>query len=84
MLTGADDGRVNPLQSRKFAAALQAAQAAPDRPILLRTSATSGHGIGSSVADRTAETTDQLMFLFDQLDTRPALTPPLGAATARR
>jgi prolyl oligopeptidase len=72
MPTGANDGHVNPLQSRKFAAALQAAQAAPDHPILLRTSDTSGHGIGSSQADRNAEATDQLMFLFDQL----GVTPP--------
>lgn len=71
MLTGANDGRVNPLQSRKFAARLQAAQAAADRPILLRTSQTSGHGIGSSQADRNAEATDQLMFLFDQLGVPP-------------
>src|SRR5437868_13247116 len=36
LMTGANDGRVNPLHSRKFAAALQAA-AGSDRPILLRT-----------------------------------------------
>ena len=66
MLTGANDGRVNPLNSRKFAATLQAATAS-DKPILLRTSKTSGHGIGSSLDDRIAEQTDQLMFLFDQL-----------------
>ncbi|WP_347092060.1 prolyl oligopeptidase family serine peptidase [Sphingomonas parapaucimobilis] len=72
MPTGANDGHVNPLQSRKFAVALQAAQAAPDHPILLRTSDTSGHGIGSSQADRNAKSTDQLMFLFDQL----GVTPP--------
>jgi prolyl oligopeptidase len=66
MLTGANDGRVNPLNSRKFAAALQAATSS-DRPILLRTSKTSGHGIGSSLDDRIAEQTDELMFLFDQL-----------------
>ena len=65
-MTGANDGRVNPLNSRKFAAALQAASGS-DRPILLRTSKTSGHGIGSSLDDRIAEQTDQLMFLFDQL-----------------
>jgi prolyl oligopeptidase len=66
MLTGANDGRVNPLNSRKFAAALQAASGS-DRPILLRTSKTSGHGIGSSLDERIFEQTDQLMFLFDQL-----------------
>jgi prolyl oligopeptidase len=66
MLTGANDGRVNPLNSRKFAAALQAANAS-DKLILLRTSKTSGHGIGSSLDERIFEQTDQLMFLFDQL-----------------
>jgi prolyl oligopeptidase len=66
MLTGANDGRVNPMNSRKFTAALQAATSS-DRPILLRTSKTSGHGIGSSLDERIAEQTDQLMFLFDQL-----------------
>ena len=66
LLTGANDGRVNPLHSRKFAAALQAAQSA-DRPVLLRTSKTSGHGIGSSIDERILEQTDELMFLYDQL-----------------
>lgn len=66
MLTGAKDGRVNPLHSRKFTAALQAATSS-DRPILLRTSANSGHGIGSSLSERIAEQTDELAFLFAQL-----------------
>jgi len=66
MLTGARDGRVNPLHSRKFTAALQAATGS-GRPILLRTSANSGHGIGSSLSERIAEQTDELSFLFDQL-----------------
>jgi len=66
MLTGATDGRVNPLHSRKFAAALQAATSS-GLPILLRTSANSGHGIGSSLNERIAEQADQLTFLFDQL-----------------
>jgi prolyl oligopeptidase len=66
MMTGANDGRVNPLHSRKFTAALQNATSS-DRPILLVTSKTSGHGIGSSLADRISQTTDWLTFLFDQL-----------------
>ena len=66
MLTGATDGRVNPLHSRKFTAALQASTAS-GHPILLRTSANSGHGIGSSLAERIAQQTDELAFLFDQL-----------------
>ena len=67
LLTGANDGRVNPLHSRKFAAALQAAQGDPQHPILLRTSKTSGHGIGSSIDEIIFTQTDQLMFLLDQL-----------------
>ena len=66
MLTGATDGRVNPMHSRKFTAALQAATSS-GHPILLRTSANSGHGIGSSLSERIFEQTDQLAFLFDQL-----------------
>ncbi|MEO6435765.1 MAG: prolyl oligopeptidase family serine peptidase [Tepidisphaeraceae bacterium] len=67
LLTGANDGRVNPLHSRKFAAALQVAQGDPTHPILLRTSKTSGHGIGSSIDETIFTQTDQLMFLLDQL-----------------
>ncbi len=66
MLTGATDGRVNPMHSRKFTAALQAATSS-GLPILLRTSANSGHGIGSSLSERIAQQTDELAFLFDQL-----------------
>ncbi len=66
MLTGATDGRVNPMHSRKFTAALQSATSS-SRAILLRTSANSGHGIRSSLSERIAEQTDELAFLFDQL-----------------
>ena len=66
MLTGATDGRVNPMHSRKFTAALQAATTS-HRPVLLRTSMNSGHGIGSSLSERIAEQADELSFLFDQL-----------------
>jgi prolyl oligopeptidase len=65
LTTGANDGRVNPMHSRKFAAALQAAGGGG--PILLRTSDKSGHGIGSSLDERIDEYTDVLMFLYDQL-----------------
>jgi prolyl oligopeptidase len=54
------------MHSRKFAAALQSATSS-GRVILLRTSANSGHGIGSSLSERIAEQTDELAFLFDQL-----------------
>jgi prolyl oligopeptidase len=64
--TGENDGRVNPAQSRKMAARVQAATAS-DRPILFRSTASAGHGIGSSLKDRVAEQADVLSFLFDQL-----------------
>jgi prolyl oligopeptidase len=63
---GENDGRVNPAQSRKMAAILQAATAS-DRPILFRSSASAGHGIGTSLKERIAEQADVLAFLFDQL-----------------
>jgi prolyl oligopeptidase len=66
MTTGANDGRVNPMQSRKFTAALQAANASK-HPILLRVSSTSGHGVGSSVSERIDQSATWLSFLFDQL-----------------
>ncbi len=64
MLTGANDGRVNPMQSRKFAAALQAATTGG--PIYLRTSKSSGHGIGSALSERIDQQADTLAFLYDQ------------------
>ncbi|MGH6871960.1 MAG: prolyl oligopeptidase family serine peptidase [Rhizomicrobium sp.] len=64
--TGANDGRVNPLQSRKFAAALQAATSSP-HPVFLRISKNAGHGIGSSLDERVGLQTDELTFLIDQL-----------------
>jgi prolyl oligopeptidase len=66
LTTGENDGRVNPAQSRKMAARLQAATAS-DLPILFRSTASAGHGIGSSLKDRIAEQADVLAFLFNQL-----------------
>jgi prolyl oligopeptidase len=65
-LTGANDPRVDPMQSRKMVARLQAANAS-DEPILLRTSSTSGHGLDSALSERIAETTDVFAFIFDRL-----------------
>jgi prolyl oligopeptidase len=66
LTTGENDGRVNPAQSRKMAAHLQAATAS-DRPILFRSTASAGHGIGTALKVRIAEQADTLAFLFDQL-----------------
>jgi prolyl oligopeptidase len=65
-LTGANDPRVDPMQSRKMVARLQAATAA-DAPILLRTSASTGHGLDTGLSERVEELTDVYGFLFAQL-----------------
>jgi prolyl oligopeptidase len=69
-VTGANDPRVDPYHSRKMVARLQAATSA-DRPILLRASADTGHGIGTPLAAEIDETADEMAFLFHELDVRP-------------
>jgi prolyl oligopeptidase len=68
-LTGENDPRVDPMESRKMTARLQAATAA-SHPILLRTSSSTGHGGDTPLAERIAETTDAYVFVFDQLGLR--------------
>jgi prolyl oligopeptidase len=65
-LTGDNDGRVDPMNSRKMTARLQAATHS-NRPIFLRTSSTSGHGFGTPLNERVAQDADVFSFLFDQL-----------------
>ncbi len=65
-MTGDNDGRVNPANSRKMTARLQAANAS-DHPILLRTTADAGHGMGTALTERIAQWADADAFLFDQL-----------------
>jgi prolyl oligopeptidase len=59
-LTGENDGRVNPAHSRNMTARLQAANES-DKPILLRTSSTSGHGVDTGLNERVAEDADELV-----------------------
>jgi prolyl oligopeptidase len=66
MVTGANDPRVDPMQSRKMVARLQAATSNAS-PILLRTSDDSGHGGDSSLEHEIAELTDIYSFLFAEL-----------------
>jgi len=66
LMSGENDGRVNPMQSRKMAARLQAATGSP-HPVLLQIRADAGHGHGSSRDVIIDQTTDSLAFLFDQL-----------------
>jgi prolyl oligopeptidase len=64
--TGENDHRVNPMQSRKMTARLQAATSS-GHPVLLRTSSSAGHGIGTAVDEQIEEESDVLSFFFDQL-----------------
>jgi prolyl oligopeptidase len=68
-LTGENDHRVNPMESRKMTARLQAANSS-GHPILLRTSSAAGHGIGTSLDEEIAQDADVFSFLFDQLGVR--------------
>ena len=70
-MTGDNDGRVNPLHSRKMTARLQAANGGT-HPILLRTTANAGHGMGTALGERIAQEADGLAFLFDQLGMKEA------------
>jgi prolyl oligopeptidase len=66
MMTGANDPRVEPMQSRKMAARLQAASAS-GLPVLLRVDKNSGHGIGASRDEQIERAALVDAFLFDQL-----------------
>ena len=74
LLTGANDPRVTPANSFKFAARLQAA--GTTKPVLLRTSMNTGH-IGTPLAARQQEYADIYSFLFSQLGVtyKPVVLP---------
>jgi len=61
-LTGANDPRVEPANSRKMTARLQAS--GTKQPVLLRTTDSAGHGIGTALSERIAQTADVYAFLF--------------------
>jgi len=62
MATGENDGRVNPMHSRKMIAGLQGATAS-GRPIYLAINTDAGHFVGSAPST----SADYLAFLYDQL-----------------
>ena len=66
MMTGANDGRVAPYHSRKMIARLAEANRSKN-PILLRTSSSAGHGIGTALNERIKQLADMYAFLFMQL-----------------
>jgi prolyl oligopeptidase len=66
MMTGANDGRVAPYHSRKMVARLDEANKSKN-PILLRTSSSAGHGIGTALNERIKQLADIYSFLLAQL-----------------
>jgi prolyl oligopeptidase len=64
-LTGQNDPRVDPYNSRKMTARLQAAD--PGGSVLLRTSADTGHGMGTPLGAQIQEEVDVFSFLFTRL-----------------
>src|SRR5581483_3969731 len=65
LMTGANDPRVAPFHSRKFAAALQAS--GTKQPVLLRTSGDTGHGFGTPLKERIAQLVDEYAFAAAQV-----------------
>jgi prolyl oligopeptidase len=65
-MTGENDGRVDPMHSRKMTAALQHANNSQN-PVLLRTSGNTGHGSGTPLSENIMQQVDRLAFLFTSL-----------------
>jgi prolyl oligopeptidase len=64
--TGANDPRVDPMHSRKMTARLQAATSL-DRPLLLRTSSKTGHGLATPLSERIELSVHYHAFLLNEL-----------------
>ncbi len=77
-MTGANDPRVDPMHSRKMAARLKAATAAP-HPVLLRTSTHTGHGGGTPRSSHNDELADAYAFLVTELGV--TFRPGAGSAS---
>ena len=66
LITGVNDPRVAPWQSRKFAAALQAANTSKN-PILLLTRMNEGHGVTASFSQRVGNAAAAMAFFAQEL-----------------
>jgi prolyl oligopeptidase len=65
-MTGENDGRVDPYNSRKMAALLQSANPS-GKPVLLRINMDAGHGQGMPLNARVEQEADTYAFLMEQL-----------------
>lgn len=79
MTTGANDPRVAPWQSRKFAAALQEATRS-GRPVLLLTRMNAGHGIEAPFSQRVGDTAIGLTFFAHELGLSSSAPASSGTA----
>ncbi|MDV6029432.1 MAG: S9 family peptidase [Phycisphaera sp. RhM] len=77
--TGANDPRVDPMQSRKMTARLQAASTS-GLPVLLRTSANAGHGGDSGLSQKIEQVVDTCAFLFHHLGVKVQQPPSTDPA----
>jgi len=68
-LTGANDPRVDPMHSRKMTARLQAATSL-GRPVLLRTSSKTGHGLATPLSEQIEQSVHYHAFLLNELGLR--------------
>ncbi|HKU80059.1 MAG TPA: prolyl oligopeptidase family serine peptidase, partial [Rhodanobacteraceae bacterium] len=66
LITGVNDPRVAPWQSRKFAAALQAANTSKN-PVLLLTRMNEGHGVTASFSQRVGNAAAAMSFFAEEL-----------------
>ncbi len=78
MTTGINDGRVDPWQSLKMAARLQAANP-QGKPVLLRVAGDAGHGQGMSLSSAIELDADTFAFVFDSLSL-PATVPSIPSS----
>jgi prolyl oligopeptidase len=77
-MTGENDGRVDPMHSRKMTAALQFENTSIN-PILLRTSGNTGHGSGTPLNETITQQVDRLVFLFNSLGMQYKAVPVAAA-----
>lgn len=70
LLTGDNDPKVEPMQSRKMAAQLQAAVADSGTAVLFSSQPASGHGGDMPLERRISERSDVFAFMLSQLSTR--------------
>ena len=76
LITGVNDPRVAPWQSRKFAAALQAATTSSD-PVLLLTRMNEGHGVTASFSQRVGNAAAAMAFFAQELGLPSAAKEPV-------